>query len=529
MALTREQFQELRNKGLTVAQIVSFERGEKPEDLKRKSQLKKQTEGNMFERTVEPPKGRSVSPNIPAGTPLSAEKMSDFVGGRQLAEGAGLALAAPGIQRTLSQEQEQTFALQKKVLQAIRNARATGKDTSRLEKALKSSQDLATVLDDAQQDFIANLPSNKQIIGSSVRLAGTLGAGAVARGASALTGVKGATSLGAGALRGAGAGVLSGGVVGGIQGGGIAAEQEKSVVAGAAVGAGIGAVGGGVLGAIAGGISGRVAGQKIAREEFAKQLVAPKDTPTIRAEAIQQGRLQDPTLFGKAKIAASKRDEKLAEAVKDIVSRDASVGRNVDAIRYKVSTTNNGVRTYIEDHKIPFNTNQLRSKLETGKEDLRLIFASDTNAEKTYKAVADEFMKHVQKKDTLGLFDARQNFDQIPAIRKLLETQGLGENTRKEIVLAVRRAANEYVAAQLPKGNTYRADLMNESYMLEALGNLSEKSANIIGKNKLQLLAQDYPIIKYLLGGLAGGLTAGLGFALGRGVGAGGSITGSTD
>ena len=55
--------------------------------------------------------------------------------------------------------------------------------------------------------------------------------------------------------------------------------------------------------------------------------------------------------------------------------------------------------------------------------------------------------------------------------------------------------------------------------MLEALGNIAESNASIIGKNKLQLLAQEYPVLKWWVAGLAGG----------AGVGVGGAIIGSTD
>jgi hypothetical protein len=79
----------------------------------------------------------------------------------------------------------------------------------------------------------------------------------------------------------------------------------------------------------------------------------------------------------------------------------------------------------------------------------------------------------------------------------------LGENTRKEIILQVRKMANEYIASTLPKDNPYRANMLQEHYMLEALGNIAEKSQNIIGKNKLQLLTQKYPAIKWIVGAAA--------------------------
>ncbi len=153
------------------------------------------------------------------------------------------------------------------------------------------------------------------------------------------------------------------------------------------------------------------------------------------------------------------------------------------------------------------------------KEESKLIFASDATAEKTYDAVVDEFMKHVGKKDTAGLFAARQEFDKIPAIKKLLDSRALGENVKKSIVLDVRRAANEYIADLLPEGNMYKELLRQESSMIEALGNIADKGASTIGKNGIQMLTEKYPILKWVASGLAGG----------AGIGVGGTIIGSSD
>ena len=145
-----------------------------------------------------------------------------------------------------------------------------------------------------------------------------------------------------------------------------------------------------------------------------------------------------------------------------------------------------------------------------------MIFASDTTAEKTYGAVVDEFMKHVGKMDTAGLLNARQALDKIPAIKKLLDSQGLGENVKKEVVLTVRRQANQYIASLLPKGNAFRETLLRESLMIEAIENLAEKSTGIIGVNKLQALTMKYPVLKGVVGtllGLAGLRAVGLGSA----------------
>jgi hypothetical protein len=248
--------------------------------------------------------------------------------------------------------------------------------------------------------------------------------------------------------------------------------------------------------------------------KYALDLTSPKISPKISEQAIQQGRMVEPGIFSKAKITPTPKDNLVAESVSDVVSPKNNVTQNIEAIQQKLSQTNAGVREMIATNKTPFNMKQLRFRLDANKEESKLVFASDATAERTYNAVVDEFMNHVSKGDTLGLFDARQTFDKIPAIKKLLDSEALGENVRRQIVLDVRRAANEYVAEQLPANNPFRAALMQESRMIEALGNIAEKNAKIIGKNKLQLLTEEYPLLKWVVSGLAGAGGVGVGNAL---------------
>lgn len=246
--------------------------------------------------------------------------------------------------------------------------------------------------------------------------------------------------------------------------------------------------------------------------DFALDLTQPKLTTTQKAEAIASGRLTDPNLIRAGRLSPTTREAQVAESVQDIVKKQP-VSKNVQAIREAVTRDNLGVRNMLADRKVPFNTKQLVTELNKGKEDLRLVFASDKTAERTYSAVVDEFLRNLKGKDTLGLFDARQNFDQVPAIKKLLQNEKLGENVRREIVLAVRRAANEYIASQLPKNNPYLPFMRRESLMLEALGNIGKNNAEMVGKNQLQLVAEKFPILKYFIGGAIGAAGVGVGGA----------------
>jgi hypothetical protein len=93
MALTREQFQKLRDKGLSVEQIISFEKGETPETLQSQRQEQQIMQGNQFQQ--EQPKSFLAK---------ARDFATGIIGGGKLAEGAGMAIAAPEVQAGLSKE-----------------------------------------------------------------------------------------------------------------------------------------------------------------------------------------------------------------------------------------------------------------------------------------------------------------------------------------------------------------------------------------------------------------------------------------
>jgi len=533
------------------------------------------------------------------------EKILDFMGGKEIAQGLGQALAQPAISKSIDETQKQQQTIQASLLEQLKARKAIGGDTSKIEQALQMiNEDIQSTGQGAEQLLNPNQLTTKQVLGDALQLATTAG-GAKLAGSVVSKGTQAAT-FAKGAVQGAKAGAIGGSVLGAVGGTSQALQEDKSgvdITKGAVGGALIGAGAGGILGGLTGGISGLIQGKKIVKStldnhlatvkqefdnitpermqqlggkdallaqnkkdivmqlkdagltekaslvdkvntknvssvddyinsirdslstkaktktDFALDLVSPKATESIKQQALKEGRVTEQGLLSASKITPSKRDYQLAEAVKGVVDPKKSAPQNLNLIESKVNDINTGVKAYVKANKVPFNTNQLSKQLNDGKEELDLIFASDKNAEKTYNAVTKKFIELVKNKDTAGLMDARQEFDKIPAVKKLLESDKLGENARKEIVMSIRTQANKYIASLLPKGNQYRETLLKESRMLEAIGNLAEKNTGLIGTNKLQTIAKNYPILKWIAGGIAGGAS----------VGVGGSIIGSTD
>ena len=451
---------------------------------------------------------------------------TSFIGGGILASGIGLGLAAPKLQKELSTAEQQgsdiALNLQKRIIEKKRR----GEDSSRLEKALALQKGNQTAIRGTQEYFTSTLPSNKQVLGSTLRLGATASVPGLAKGLGGLFGTGRASNFLSGLGRGTAVGTSTGALEGAAHGAGVGLEENKDAagVAGSAVlGATVGAGTVGAFGGLLGGTVGAVRSRQTAAKHFADEFVLPEPTKKVRTEALRNLQFEDPTIFGAAKITPSGREARLADSVRDVLDPNAPLNKNLTAIDDKITSTNISVKEYVQQYKVPFNTNQLRTRLNTGKDDLELVFTSESNAEKTYDKLVDIFIRQLDEGDTAGLLDARQKFDSLPAVKKLLDTDIRGENARREIALTVRRMANEYVASLLPKGNKFRSDLLKEHYMIEALGNAAKKNANIIGKNKLQLLTEKYPILKsFAAGVLAGGGILG-------GVGIGASIIGSTD
>lgn len=484
--ITKEQYEELKNRGLTDDKIkaIATQKGfELPKE-------------GLVSRIFKSEKGFGKS-------------IAGAIGG-----------VAPSLASGKAVEESNTLnrQIQDNLLSAIKEKRAKGEDTTRLLNALKTMDSEINFYDILNKSTGGSLDkTGKQVFGEALGVVTDIaGAGALPGGVGQMAK---ATSIGSGIVQGAKAGAVGGAIFGGATG--VSRGMQEDKTAGEIIGQGLrggitGGLAGGAIGGAIGGIAGGVAGREVRKmnrqEKFALDLVSPKQTAKTKAEALAEGRVTEPGLLGKSRITASKKDVQIADAIKDYVSTKKSEIQNIESIRRGLDTIDDQVTGYVTKNKVPFNTNQLRSQIDSGKNDLRLIFTSDDAAEKTYDAVADEFMKAVQNKDTAGLLRARKDFDRIPAIKKLLDTDRLGENAKKEIVLAVRRSANEYVANQLPQGNRYRDLLMQESRMIEAIKNIAEKNISTIDKNKIQMLIAKSPSLKYVLGLTGAGVVgAGIG------------------
>lgn len=402
------------------------------------------------------------------------------------------------------------------LIKRIKEKRARGEDTSRLLGALKTMDkevDFSSIINESTGNSLNK--TGRQVFGEGLGIAtDLLGAGTLP---GAVKNTVAAKTFGQGFKQGAVTGIKGGATFGTAAGISRGMQEDKS--AGEIVGQGLrsgieGALAGGVLGGAIGGVAGGIAGRQERllnkKLDYTLDLVSPKVTTKVAEKAGMEGRVTAPGVFTKSKITPSRRDILLADAVSDYVPAGAKPTEAVDAISRGVDEINSGLKGMIYERNMPIQPESLAQRFEAAKDDVRLIFASDKTAENTYNAVVKAFLKHIKSNDTIGLFEARQSFDQLPAIQKLLNSEGLGENTRREIVSVIRQIPNEFVADMLPNNNPLKAGLLQESRMIEAMSNIVQKNVATLGQSKVSQLLEKYPILKFILYGIGTGAVIGV-------------------
>lgn len=244
-------------------------------------------------------KGAIQQPQPPK-KPL-AEKVLDFTGGKEIAQGLGQAIALPGNAKVIEDTQKTQFDAQAQLLAKRKELKADGQDVSKIDALLaKQAEEIKQFGMGAEEVLNPNQLTEKQVIGDALQLATTAAGGysaapGLASGKLAVTGklsnlasktgipsnivakatpeiISGVTKT-PGILSGAGKGFISGAKTGAAFGGSTGISQglqedktTEEILTQGLYGTLGGGLTGGVLGGLIGGISGGIQGRKLNQE-----------------------------------------------------------------------------------------------------------------------------------------------------------------------------------------------------------------------------------------------------------------------
>jgi hypothetical protein len=489
MALTQEEFYALRKKGLSLDQIVGFEKGVKPPQPA-------QTAGNAFQEPA-PETG---------GFGGFLGKARDFatsiIGGGKLAEGAGMALAAPGIQKSMSDAEQNLSNTDLALVKRINEKKQRGEDTTRLENArnqlledMKSSRDVS-------EDFIKALPSNREVIGSALRLGATLVAPTIGGKAAALSGVaKGVTGVGAGIARGAAAGAIGGAVEGGLQGLGTGIEQGGGV-GDVALTTALGATGGALTGGVVGGAVGGFTG-KLSQETKVLDAVTPQAselTPTQYKKLLAKGQITPKTGTQPAQVIISDAQKEVAMKYKDLLGTDPV--RNSLNISDKIASLDEDVGSFLSQNNIKFNKDALKNSLIKGIGEVDDITVDSAKLADAKTKIVDRFMAKLKSNDVHSLWEARKEFDQ--SIEKAFSG---APNVQKDMKIAFRNAAQDFIS-DYTDDTTYSGLMKEMSNLFRLRDNIGIKAAKQRGYSAVGLWIKNHPKTANIVGWGSAGAAA---------------------
>jgi len=449
--------------------------------------------------------GRVLGQVQPQGNPLTGNqfeqnkptsflgKARDFsasiIGGGKLAEGLGQSIVAPSIQKSFSESQETTSSLQDQILKRLKEKRKAGEDTSRLEKAYEKSKELNLFQRDLQSDFSESLVSDKEVIGSATRLAGTLAGGAIASKAGSLFGVGKATTFTGGALRGAGAGATAGAVEGAVHGAGLGLEEDKDlkgVAKSSALGGLVGGATGGVLGGVFGGISGKIRGGK---EQFIDNITPnPKElTPKQYQEALRMNKIEPKTATTPAKYVISKGEKETATKFSTLIKKDP-VKTSINIFE-KVDKLDDEVGAFLETNNSIFSKGELKNSLTKAISEIDDLTVPEARLNKAKSQLINRFVDNLKKNDMKTLWKERKIFD------RAIESAFSGSpSAQKEIKVAFRNSVQDFLADRT-KDTIYKGFMKDMSNLLRLQKTVGIKATKERGSDAIELWIKNHPKI----------------------------------
>lgn len=258
--------------------------------------------------------------------------------------------------------------------------------------------------------------------------------------------------------------------------------------------------------------------QRLASQITRDALDVTKPTLKLKEKTagLEAGRGAVSRVTREATLQPSARDIKVAKSVEDVVKPSNNFVQNIDAVRGKIESASKDVGAKLRGNNTIFNKNQVRSALNSTKEESRVIFGTDKALEKNYDAVIDEFMRVLDKhpKNLEGLWTARIEFDAIMKKKfpNVFEKFG-GDTVRSNAILDVREGANNFIAQKLPEGSAFRDELFTISDMYKARKNIARSAADLIDVrlvDKVMTVIRANPITSFATGGIVtiGALTS---------------------
>lgn len=439
-----------------------------------------------------------------------SEKVLDFTGGKEIAQGLGQAIAQPQVAKQLEETQASQIKIQTDLLNKIKENKAQGLDTSRLENALAMiTEDIQATGQGAEAQLNPNELTTKQVLGDALQLGTTIvGAGTIP---SATKTIVAPTSFVKGAIQGAKTGAITGAGFGGATGisQGLQEDKDLKEIAKQGVRSAIGGgITGGILGGIVGGTSGAIKGAKLKKQEAYLDAITPDTrdlTPTEYEQLLNQGKITPKTGTKRPQYILTDTEKQVAKKYKDLFTNDPV--KNTQNLIDEIVKKDKEVGVFLKKNNGIFNTGELKNSLAQKLESIDDLTIDEKRLSKLKKATIDNFIKGLDKNDMETLWKTRKAFDK--QIEKSFSGSPTLSNTIKK---EFRNAIQDFIAERTPD-NTYKTFMKDMTELFNLKDVTNQKAIKEKGMNAVQVWMKRNPTKTKVIGGAIGTGIVGTGLA----------------
>lgn len=219
---------------------------------------------------------------------------------------------------------------------------------------------------------------------------------------------------------------------------------------------------------------------KAAKENFARSLVSPKESPAVKLDQTMRTTEVGTGPFKRSVVAPMKREVQMAQAVSDLpLDPNGTFQKNLNIIKESNIAEADGLKTSLEMNNFHYSPDELRANLNKVKTELKNNPVLVGDSAKIATKLIEELDRRVQAspKDGASLLQLRKDFD------SWVETQkGSGvfdpvkENAFSAALRPIRRSINDFLEAKAPNAGV-KASLAKQSALFDAMDNIAPKAA----------------------------------------------------
>lgn len=440
------------------------------------------------------------------------EKVTDFTGGKEIAQGLGQKLARTDVnipfiakgntEKMLEETQAQQIGIQTQLLEKIKQNKTQGLDTSRLENALAMiTEDIQSTGQGAEKLLNPNQLTNKQVIGDALQLGTTIvGAGALP---SAGKNIVAAETFKQGAIQGLKTGAITGAGFGASTGAsqGLQGDKDlKGVAIDTLKGGVTGAVAGGVLGSLTGGISGAIKGRDATKLVKQEKNVLDAITPNTKnlsnkeyTKLLDQQRITPKTGTKGSQYILSESEKQTALKYPNLLTKKDPV-KNYTAIVDEIAKQDEDVGTFLKTNNGIFNSGELKNSIKKSLADITDISIDEKVINKNKQKLIDNFIKGLDKNDMESLWRARKEFDK--QIEKSFNgSPALQDKIKREF----RNSVQDFIADRTPD-EVYKTSMKEMSNLFKLKDLVKRKALTEKGQSAIKLWMRENPIKTKIIG-----------------------------